>query len=204
MFAKELVDNKIKVLVADTNWDAIRAARMENIPSYFGNPMSEHASRTLELSEYGTVLVISPYRQLNPMVTFHFEDQLGKGTVFGLSNNEQQQRPSHQVSESYAKKLGLFAEGITYGKLASWVAKGYKIKTTRLTDSFTMQDYLLEYNDNLLPLCALDSSNRVHLFTTNNTVSPKSDWKVISLIFPREPKVPLTAVKEKEQTDVKE
>lgn len=108
--------------------------------------MSEHASRTLELSEFGTVLVMSPYRQLNPMVTFHFEDEMGKGTVYGLSNNEQQQRPSHQVSESYAKKLGLFDEDISYGKLASWVSKGGQIKTTGLSENFTMSDYLNEYD----------------------------------------------------------
>ncbi|GAA0857099.1 sodium:proton antiporter [Aliiglaciecola litoralis] len=189
MFAKELSENKINVCITDTNWDAIRAARMENIPTYFGNPMSEHASRSLALAEYGTVLVMSPYRQLNPMVTFHFEDLMGKGTVFGLSNNEQQQRPSHQVSESYAKKLGLFDEGITYGKLASWVAKGAKIKTTGLSSNFTMQDYLQQYSGNLLPLCALDSNNKMHLFTTNTKVSPKADWKVISLILPEDPTI---------------
>lgn len=186
MFAKELADNKIQVCIADTNWDAIKIARMQNVATYFGNPMSEHASRTIELSEFGTVLVMSPYRQLNPMVTFHFEDEMGKGTVYGLSNNEQQQRPSHQVSESYAKKLGLFDEGISYGKLASWVAKGGQIKTTGLSENFTMSDYLNEYDAKLLPLCALDNNNRVHLFTTNNTVSPKADWKVISLILPVE------------------
>lgn len=183
LFAKELADNNIQVCIADTNWDSIKAARMKSIATYFGNPMSEHASRSLELSEFGTVLVMSPYRQLNPMVTFHFEDEMGKGTVYGLSNNEQQQRPSHQVSKSYAKKLGLFDEDITYGKLASWVAKGARIKTTGLSESFTMEDYMREYNAKLLPLCASDSNTRLHLFTTNNTVNPKADWKVISLIF---------------------
>ncbi|WJG10536.1 sodium:proton antiporter [Aliiglaciecola sp. LCG003] len=186
MFAKELIANDAQVCLADTNWDAMRAARMDNIPTYFGNPMSEHASRTLDMSIFGTVLVMSPYRQLNPMVTFHFEGEMGKGAVLALSNNEQQQRPSHQVSESYAKKLGLFAEDITYGKLASWVAKGAKIKTTRISDNFTMEDYLAEYHGRLLPLCAFDTNNRLKMYTTSNSVSPKSEWRVMSLIMPEE------------------
>ncbi|MDO6691780.1 sodium:proton antiporter [Aliiglaciecola sp. 3_MG-2023] len=186
MFAKELMDNDINVCVADTNWDAIRSARMENIPTYFGNPMSEHASRTLDLTLFGRVLVMSPYRQLNPMVTFHFEDELGKGTVLGLSNNEQQQRPSHQISESYAKKLGLFADGVTYGKLASWVAKGAKIKTTQLTESFSMDDYLQEYEGNLLVLCAFDSHNKLRMLTNKKSVDPKAGWRIMSLVIPKE------------------
>ncbi|GAA6184413.1 MULTISPECIES: sodium:proton antiporter [Alteromonadaceae] len=197
MFAKELMDNDVNVCVADTNWDSIRSARMLNIPTYFGNPMSEHASRTLDFTLFGRVLVMSPYRQLNPMVTFHFEDEMGKGTVLGLSNNEQQQRPSHQVSESYAKKLGLFADGITYGKLASWVAKGAKIKTTRLTESFSMEDYLQEYEGNLLLLCAFDSHNKLRMITNKKSLEPKAGWRIMSLVIPKQIESE-TAVKSKD------
>ncbi|MFT5837681.1 MAG: hypothetical protein ACI9UT_000167 [Flavobacteriales bacterium] len=35
--------------------------------------MSEHAERTLDLSLFGTVLVLSHYKQLNQLVTYHFE-----------------------------------------------------------------------------------------------------------------------------------
>lgn len=184
MFAKELLSQEISVRMADTNWDAMRSARMDNIPTYFGNPMSEHAARTLDLSLYGKVLVMSPYRQLNPMVTYHFEHEMGKGTVLGLSNNEQQQRPSHQVSQSYAKKLGLFAEGVTYAKLAGLAAKGATIKTTRLSESFSYEDYQHQYADRSLRLCAIDTQGQVMMFTTSNNVKPKADWRIISLISP--------------------
>lgn len=184
MFARELTELEIPVLIADTNWDAIRSARMENIPTYFGNPMSEHASRKLDLSAIGKVLVMSPYRQLNPLVTYHFEYEMGKGTVLGLSNKEQQQRPSHQVSESYAKKLGLFAKDITYAKLEGFVAKGAMIKTTRLTESFSIDDYNQKYSDHSLKLCAIAPNNKVVLYTTSSDVNPKAEWRIISLITP--------------------
>jgi hypothetical protein len=63
------------VRLADTNWEAISLARMDNILTYYGNPMSEHAERSLDLSQYGTVLVISPYKQLKPLVTYHIEHE---------------------------------------------------------------------------------------------------------------------------------
>ena len=187
LFAKELMQHDVQVRITDTNWNNMRLARMENIPTYFGNPMSEHAARTLDLSMFGKVLVMSPYRQLNPMVTYHFEHETGKGTVLGLNNNEQQQRPSHQVSESYVKKLGLFSEEATYGKLAGLVAKGSTIKTTRLSDSFTYEDYKAQYSERAIKLCALDTQNHVHMFTTSNNVKPKADWKIVSLVNPEKP-----------------
>lgn len=182
MFAKELKAYDISVLLSDTNWDALRLARMDNIPTYFGNPMSEHASRKLDLTAYHKVLIMSPYKQLNPMLTYHFEYELGKGTVLGLSNNEQQQRPSHKVSESYTKNLGLFAKDITYGKLASWVTKGAKIKTTRLTEEFNYEAYQQEYADRALKLAVINPHGEVQLFTTNSSIKPKADWRILSLI----------------------
>jgi NhaP-type Na+/H+ or K+/H+ antiporter len=184
LFAKELISHEIPVILADTDWDAISAARMNNIPTYFGNPMSEHAERTLDLSAIGGVLVMSPYRQLNPLVTYHYEYNLGKGTVLGLSNNEQQQRPSHQVSESYAKKLGLFAKDVTYAKLAGLVAKGAAIKNTRLSDSFSEADYDKQYNGRVVRLGAISPGGKVSLYNTGTTIKLAKGWRIISLISP--------------------
>lgn len=182
MFATELVTHKIPVCLADTNWEAIKVARMEGIPTYFGNPMSEHAERNLDLTGIGKILVMSPYRQLNPLVTYHFEHEMGKGSVLGLSHGEQQQRASHQVSESYSKKLGLFADDITYGKLASYASKGASIKTTKLSDNFSYTDYEAEYKDRCLPLCAIQNDGKLRIFTTAEDIKPKAGWRIISLI----------------------
>jgi len=99
-----------------------------------------------------------------------------------LSNGESQQRPSHQVSESYSQKLGLFADDVTYGKLAAYTSKGATIKTTKLSDSFSYDDYQLEYKARCLPLCAIDNDGKLRLFTTSNDIKPKSGWQIISLI----------------------
>lgn len=189
MLAKEMKNQGISVCVADTNWDAIREARMMELPTYFGNPMSDHAARTMELSLFGTVLILSPYKQLNPMVTYHFQDTLGKDKVWGLTNNEQSTRPSHQVSEQYARKLTLFDEGVTYAFLASAVARGASIKTTRLTEEFDMEDYESTYGSRATPLIAIDENKRTHTILNGGKLAPKAGWKLISLIIPEEEQV---------------
>ncbi|WP_425483737.1 cation:proton antiporter [Alteromonas ponticola] len=186
LLAKEMMNQEIGVCIADTNWDAIREARMMDIPVYFGNPMSEHASRNLQMETIGTVLIMSPYKQLNPMVAYHFEYTMGKMEVFGLSNNEQAARPSHQVSEHYARKLSLFDEGVTYGYLASAVARGASIKTTRITDEFSFTDYIETYGARVTPLVAIDDEQHFHTFLSGEEKIPKSGWKVISLIEPEQ------------------
>ena len=184
MLAAHFIKHGFPVLVADTNWSSISNARMEGIPTYFGNPMSHHASTALDLDQYGRVLVISPYKQINPMVTYHFQGYLGKDCVFALSNNERDQRASHQVSEDYAKRLNLFGDGVTYARLASMVAKGAEIKTTKLTESFTEEDYTAQYGDRAVRLFAINEEGRLNLYTTLSNFKPKCDWQIISLVMP--------------------
>ena len=159
---------------------------MKHIPVYFGNPMSEHASRNLDLSTIGTVLILSPYRQLNPLIAYHFTNTMGKNKVWGLTNNEQSARPSHQVSEQYAKKLCLFDEGITYGFLASAVNRGAIIKTTRLSEAFSYEDYEVNYAGRAVPLLIIDANNRFHIMLTDTSITPTSGCRIISLILPEE------------------
>lgn len=184
LIAADLIGKGYPVLIADTNWEAIREARMANIPVYYGNPISEHARRTLDLSGIGRVLVLSPYRQLNPLVTFHFEYTLGKGTVAGLSLGDTESRASHQMSEYYSSKLGLFSETATYGRLASLVARGATLKTTRLSDSFSLDDYQKTHGARALPLYAIDGKGKVHLYPLPKDLRPASDWQIVSLMTP--------------------
>ncbi|WP_250458393.1 cation:proton antiporter [Microbulbifer litoralis] len=182
LLAKDLVEKEVPVIIADTNWDALREARMEGISTYYGNPISEHAGRTLDLSAIGTVLVLSPYKQLNPLVTYHFEHLLGKGSVLGLSPGAPEERASHRVSEDYAKKLELFSESATYGRLASLVAKGATIRTTGLTESFVVEDYRQKYGNRAIWLYAVDPQGKIHICTVSHEFELKADWQIVSLV----------------------
>lgn len=188
--AEELIKNDVPVRLADTNWDNIKSARMLNIPTYYGNPASEHAHRTLDLTPVHTLLILSPYRQLNPVVAYDYENLLGEGRVQGLSYAEKDSRSSHKLANDHVKNFNLFDEGITYSKLASLMAKGAQVKTTPLTETFTFDKYLETYGSRVLPLVALAPDGRISLFTysSDNTVDLKraanAQWQIISLISP--------------------
>ncbi len=181
--AKELKNNNVPSIIADPNWDAIKKARMENVKTYFGNPISDHASRKLDLTGIGNLLVLSPYRQLNPMVMTHFEHEFAhESTILGLATTESASMESHQISEGFAKKMSLFGENITYGYLASAMKKGAVIKTTNISDDFTFQDYLNRYQNDLVPLISI-SDKQVGVFSSDKATQPKAGWKIISLIL---------------------
>ena len=137
-FAKVLATHNINSVLADTNWESIRLARMENLNVYFGNPASSHAENNLELDGIGRAMIVSPYRQTNPLVSMHYQDEFGENKVFELESSENKHE-RHQVSRDGNRSL--FSEGITYSKLNSLMAQGSQIKSTGLTEAFDLKEF---------------------------------------------------------------
>lgn len=182
--AKALVAKNIRVILSDTSWENIRAARMANLPVYYGNPVSEHAENNLDLTGIGQMLAISPYKQLNTLSTYHYLDLFGGGCVFGLPEGDQDLRASHQSSEKYVQTRNQFDEKATFAKLASLISKGASIKTTQLSQAFTFEDYLKKHGNRLTLLFALKPDKELIPLSQADKLLPQEGWDIISLIQP--------------------
>jgi hypothetical protein len=183
--ARTLKEHDFDVLVADPNWEAIKESRMSELNVYYGNPISEHAQLTLDFNKIRNVLIISPYRQLNPLVAQFFEDYLGEHRVFGINSGQQEQRRTHDFSEHFKNLFGLFGEDLSYAKLSSLVNNGWRFKITGLSDNYSMDDLKQTYNGQCYLLATIDSENKIDWVVSGKSVSPASGEKVLCLV--REP-----------------
>lgn len=187
MIAKELKKHEVPVLMTDTNWENVRQARMENLQVYFGNPISEHAANQLDLTGIGNLLVISPYKQMNSLATYHFLDWFGDhDSVFSLAEGEQDQKARYQTAEKIQRTRGLF-DGVSYAKLASLASQGYTIKTTQLSEEFSYQDFLDKHDNAALVLFTIDSKDHIKPVKAMSALKPDSVSKLISLVPPKAP-----------------
>lgn len=177
----------VPVVLTDTNWENVRLARMENLQVYFGNPVSEHASTHLDLTGIGNLLVISPYKQMNSLASYHFLDWFGGGCVYGLSEGDHDQKSRHQTAEKIQQTRGLFGD-ISYAKLASLSSQGYKVKTTSFNEAFTYEDFQAQYDQQALPLFTIDQREHIHAVTETTELKLGKGWTLISLVPPQPPK----------------
>jgi len=151
----------------------------------------------------GRVLIMSPYRQLNPLVSFHFQNILGAEKVFGLNNFESNNDSArHQPSEAYLERLCLFAKPTSYSKLASLMSKGAIIKSTNITENFSYHHFLERYGETALPLLYLHNE-KLEIITVDNADKIPSNVELISLL-PIEAQQLAAAQKAKEETESKE
>lgn len=184
MIGMALKKSEVPVTLADTNWENVRQARMENLQTYFGNPVSEHASTHLDLTGIGNLLVISPYKHMNSLATYHFLDWFGKHSVFSLAEGDQDQKARHQTAEKIQMTRGLFG-GVSYAKLASLASQDYTVRTTQLSDEFSYDDFLNKFQRQALVLFVFDSKGHVTPVMDMETLKPEKDWMLISLVPPQ-------------------
>lgn len=187
MIAAELTKHEVPVVLADTSWENVRLARMENLQVYFGNPVSEHAANQLDLTGIGNLLVISPYKHMNSLATYHFLDWFGDhNSVYSLAEGEQDQTARYQTAEKIQRTRGLF-DGVSYAKLASLASQGYSVKTTQLSDAFTYQDFLDQHQNQALVLFVLDSKDHITPVKSIDRLKPDKASTLISLVPPKAP-----------------
>ncbi|GAB2796756.1 sodium:proton antiporter [Halomonas shantousis] len=183
---RALVDAGFTVRLTDNNWDAVQEARMAGLPVYYGNPLSEHAAQHLELTGIGHLLPLSPYRELNNLAALHFEHLLGHGKVFRLAVDVGKNARRHQ-EQALGHLPRLFDEDTTYARLSSLLAQGAKLRSTKLTESFSLEDYLALHQQRLLPLFGINRNGRIRVATAETPLAPKPGETLISLIFPDSP-----------------
>jgi len=181
MIGLALKKHEVPVVLADTNWENVRQARMENLQVYFGNPVSEHASNQLDLTGVGNLLVISPYKHMNSLATYHFLDWFGDNSVYSLAEGDQDQKARHQTAEKIQQTRGLF-NGVSYAKLASLASQGYSVKTTELSDEFSYQNFLDKHQSQALVLFMFDGKGRITPVKSMDKLKPDEDSTLISLV----------------------
>ncbi|WP_336367924.1 cation:proton antiporter [Marinobacter sp. C2H3] len=203
MIAQALRKHEVPVTLADTNWENVRQARMANLSVYFGNPVSEHAATHLDLTGIGNLLVVSPYKHMNSLATYHFLDWFGSQHVFTLSEGDQDQNARHQTAEKIQLTRGLF-DGVSYAKLASLVSQGYSVRTTQLSETFDYEAFLETYQHQALVLFVFDSKDRIVPVRQMDGLKPEDDWLLISLVPPQAPKERKEKEKEKDKDTEKD
>ena len=180
--AKALADNGFRIKLADTSWDNIRAARMDGFSTYFGNVVSEHADRHLELVGIGRLFAMSRRPAFNALACLRYKNEFGGNAVFALKTPEEKGANETRAISSYFSGQQLFGKDITLAKLESLMGQGAVIRTTPLSEDFDFATYDEKYQNKAVHLFALTEKGRLRVFTKDSRPEPVSGWKIISLI----------------------
>ncbi|QCI14357.1 sodium:proton antiporter [Pseudomonas putida] len=173
-----------RVLLTDSSWENIRAARMEGLPTYFGNPASQHADAHLDLVGLGHLLGLSPAGEINALACARFRHDFGPGRLFVLASGlEKKRSDKHRASQEHRGHL-LGSQPMTYQQLANHLHQGAELYSTTLTDGFDWEAYQALHGQRAHLLFARDSHGWVHVSTPDAPLRPQPGWTLVALIEP--------------------
>jgi hypothetical protein len=185
MLAKALKENGFQTRLTDSSWTNVKDARMQGLDTYYGNAVSEHADRHLDLIGLGQVLAVTPQSELNALAGLRYKSEFGSNKIYFLSTEKEKGKERSEIKSRKAVSHDsrvLFGNEITYAKLASLIAQGAKVKQTKLSENFGFEDYLQEHDRRLVPLFAFNAKKRLRFFTAAETLLPETGWTIVSLV----------------------
>ena len=198
--AKVIQDADFNVVIAHSDWDSLRTARMAGIRTFYGNPMSDHAERTLDLAGIGRLFAVSRNAELNRLACAYFSRDFGRREVFALPVSLEEGDSSNGKHTPSMEMAGrrLFAEDISLSKLLSYMSRGAEIRTTRLTENFNFDDFLAQGDSERILLLAWNSKGKLAPYSPRWEKFLDDDWTIASLSLDRKP-TPKEKEKSKEE-----
>lgn len=184
-----LQEQDVVVRLTDSDWTSIAKARMEGLPTYYGNPASEHAQRNLDLTGIGRMLALGSWDQVNELVTSYFRDEFGKTRVYALTDSTSgegsiKNGPDKHHAAAEHRGRSLFDNDAGYWTLSGLLARGGVIRATTLSDAYDFEQYLERAGEGIIPLFAINPKGYAKPFTVDSELKPEAGWTVLSLFSP--------------------
>ncbi|MEM7365036.1 MAG: sodium:proton antiporter [Pseudomonadota bacterium] len=177
--ARALQEQDVRVLVTDSDYANIRDARMDELEVYFGNPVSEHADRHLDLTGIGRVFAMSGRPYFDALASVTFGPIFGPKSTYELAISASAELTrKHQISSRH-RGSQLFGDRINYSQLAGQLRHGGQIKTTALTEAFDYQNWC-DSNPGATPLFGFDPDGRLQIIVDDEDVP--TGWRLVALV----------------------
>ncbi|MGK2741991.1 cation:proton antiporter [Tepidicaulis sp. LMO-SS28] len=179
--AETLHEKGVRVLVADTSWSQTRTARMKGLPVFFGNPVSEHADRELDLIGLGTLLAMSRQPALNALAATRYRHEFGSANVFSVRHDPASFEKDGDPLPLELRGHVLFKPEMTLEKLQLMMHEGFKLRVTRLTEEYPFDKLSEHLGGTQHMLLAISPQGLVKPFSEETNLRAGPDWRILYL-----------------------
>jgi len=176
----------VEVLITDTSWWRLKAARTAAIPAHYGEILAEATEHKLDYSRYGELVAASESDAYNTLVCTDLGPTFGRQHVFQIGRMESQELDPNDIALTLGGRT-LMASGFDLDSLNRRMADGWDFRKTTLTEEFTFETYKADLAPETQLLFALKSGKRLRFATIDNGARPVSGDTIVSFGPPATP-----------------
>lgn len=174
------------VLLVDSNWDKVSAAKLDGLPVIYASILSEAALNEIDTSRTGRLLALTSNDEVNSLAALRFTDMFERANVFQLPLQNAEKRRQDVSLERHLVGRSLFGSTITYTYLQRRFEQGAVVKIVKLTKAFPYEAFHRYYGTTAVPLFLVEESGKLTVLTADNGVTPRVGQTLIALVDPVE------------------
>ncbi len=179
--AQALQDESIPVVLIDTNWANVTAARLDGLTTYFGSALAEEISDKVDLNGIGRVFALSSNDAVNALACLQFSHQFDRSEVYQLAPRQEGGKRDESVSQNQRGRL-LFGSHVTHADLAERFDRGDRVKVARLSDAYSFDDFKARYGEHVMPMVVISHGGQMTAYTSDNTPSARTGDSIVVLV----------------------
>lgn len=181
--ARVLDAHGVRAVLADTDWEDVQQARMDGLATYLGNPLSEQADRSLDLTGIDHLLAMSHRPAFNAQACQRYRSEFGEHVYSLLTAEERRATGKSAIGRHYAATR-LFGGEFTLTQLSGMLTRGGDIAV------LTPQE--AEQRPRHIPLFVLTARGTLRVIAGDGNELLEGD-RLIALLPAAEEQLPLRA-----------
>jgi NhaP-type Na+/H+ or K+/H+ antiporter len=157
-------DAGFQVALVDTNFRRVSAAKVAGINATCISVLAEDFAEQVDLSGIGRLIAMTGSDEVNTLACQEFKHMFGREHVYQLTPGDADAGTRSSVSEKLLGRTFL-DKTLTRDRLVELFQQGWDVKTTKLSEQFTFEDFQEMYADEAILLFAVDQQNRLQIIS---------------------------------------
>lgn len=166
------------VLLVDTNWRNISAARMDGLRTVEMNILQDEIGAHLDLGGIGRSLAMTSNDEVNTLASMNLADLFGRANTYQLTpwrQIEKNEQPPLHLRARY-----LFKKELTLEQIDSRMEAGEEVRATKLTKEFDLTRFMESHGWNAVPLFVV-SGSKLTIVDAEAKLNARAGDTIISL-----------------------
>jgi NhaP-type Na+/H+ or K+/H+ antiporter len=167
-----LVKEEFDVQLIDPNYWKVAETRRSTLPVFRGTFLEYEKKVPDNIKMTDLILALTENNDINSLAMIHLRQHVDESKLFQLSVS------TKKIQESLLGQC-LFGAENNFSTLSQLIDKGYAIKSTKLSSTFSFQDWEKKHGGNAILLFQINKSGVISPQTDENPLAPKDSGKII-------------------------
>lgn len=176
--ARQIQSLGLPVMIADTSWQRLSAARQAGIETYHGEILAETTDERLDLTQFQVLAATTENEAYNALVCSEFAHDIGRDSVYQLGGTGDDE--DHRSLPEALRGRAMFTAGHGVEDILRREAAGWTFRKTRISEQFRFDQARSILPDEADMLFVLRKDGRIRFFTHAARPVPQSGDVVVS------------------------